>query len=174
MVGSGIFLVLLAGGILSLENLALVRYIMGEPIEAVAVAIAGIALASTPLWLVPRLAVLRDRHHERSLILDHQVRNRLREIIGETEILGLHIKASENSVLEDLRIEMLSSIKSIRNSSFALIESLRGITQSCGGEMRGPDYSLAMKQHEAPNDAQIQTTVTGVVDKQSHNDDKNH
>ena len=151
MVGSGLFLLLLSGGILSLQDPGLIHDIGGSPIVEIAAAVAGVALASTPLWLLPYLSALRKRHHETSVILNHQVRNRLQEILGEAEILELHLSSSEmsSSLPEDLKLEMLSSIRGIRNSSLALIDSLKGIAQSPQRGATEMDYSLAIKQYEA-------------------------
>jgi hypothetical protein len=133
MFGGGVILLLLVGGILSIQADDPLNLILNEQTELTLFISVGIGLVTSPFWLVPYVSRILSRKQAIKIGINHHVRNRAQEILSYLEFL-------ETSATTD---EQLAIIRGAKASCFAMIESLSKVIQSDGDKI---DYSLAMKE----------------------------
>jgi len=131
----GVIMLLLTGGILSIQNEDPLNLFLNESTELAIFSITGVALISSPFWLVPYIRRTIRRKQEIKLGVSHHSRNRAQTILMALELLESTTGPSE---------EQLTLIRTAKSSCLAMIDSLSKVVESDGENI---DYSLTMKEY---------------------------
>src|SRR5215471_7329076 len=84
---SGIMMLLLVGGILSIQNEDPLNFFLNEQTELAIFSALGISLVSSPFWLIPYVRKILRRKQAIKLGVSHHVRNRAQEVLLSLEML---------------------------------------------------------------------------------------
>lgn len=133
IISGGAILLLLVGGILSIQREDPLNVFLNVQTELAIFSLIGIVLITCPLWLVPHIRSIIYRKQIIKLGVIHHSRNRAQEILFALDML-------ESEIEDENQITM---IKNARASCFAMLESLESVIESDGENI---DYSLVLKK----------------------------
>jgi hypothetical protein len=129
----GAVLLLLVGGILSLQTEDPLNVVLNAQAELAIFGSIGVVLVTSPFWLVPYVRGIVRRKEAIKVGVSHHVRNRAQEVLLALELL-------ETTAAD---ADQLKMVRAAKESCYAMIASLSDVISSDGVAI---DYSLAMKQ----------------------------
>jgi len=127
-------MLLLVGGILSIENEDPLNLFLSESTELVLFLIMGLVLISSPFWLVPHLQRTIKKSNMMKVEVSHHSRNKAQAILGTLDLLEASATTKEQLLL----------IQNMRDYWIELIDSLSKVVENNGEAI---DYPAAIKEY---------------------------